>query len=86
MKRVSLIVYCVLWIVISMGSLTFAQEDAKGCKDHPLFTRMPNFYIASCETTEYDEVKFYAPPEGEKYMKLNTGLRRGLREKQALFS
>jgi hypothetical protein len=38
-----------------MGSLGFAQEkkDAKGCKDHPLFTRMPNTYIDSCKYNEF---------------------------------
>ncbi len=53
-----------------VGSLAFAQEDAKGCKDHPLFTRMPNFYINKCETKEYDEVDFYEPPKGEKRVKV----------------
>ena len=53
-----------------MGSLAFAQQDAKGCKDHPLFTRMPNFYINKCETKEYDEVDFYEPPQGEKSLKV----------------
>jgi outer membrane protein OmpA-like peptidoglycan-associated protein len=31
-----------------------AQEDAEGCKDHPLFTRFPNMYIASCESSQFD--------------------------------
>jgi outer membrane protein OmpA-like peptidoglycan-associated protein len=37
-----------------MGSIVFAQQDAKGCKDHPLFTRMPNTYIYECKFTEFD--------------------------------
>ena len=70
MKRVITVVSGVVLIVVLMGSLAFAQQDAKGCKDHPLFTRMPNFYINKCETKEYDEVDFYEPPQGEKSLKV----------------
>jgi len=54
MKRVSVILFCLAWAVVSMGSVTFAQQDAKGCKDHPLFTRMSNTYIDSCKFTEFE--------------------------------
>jgi outer membrane protein OmpA-like peptidoglycan-associated protein len=37
-----------------MGSLAFGQQDKKGCKDHPLFTRMPNTYLNDCKYTEFD--------------------------------
>ena len=70
MKRVIVIVSCITLAVVLMGSLVYAQQDAKGCKDHPLFTRMPNFYIVSCDTKEYDEKGFYEPPQGEKYVKV----------------
>jgi len=46
-----------------IGSLVFARQDKAGCKDHPLFARTPNTYMAVCMTTEYDEVDFYEPPE-----------------------
>lgn len=36
----------------------FSQEDEAGCKDHPLLTRMPNYYIYSCSEKEYDKVPF----------------------------
>jgi OmpA-OmpF porin, OOP family len=29
------------------------NEDAEGCLDHPLVTRMPGFYITSCETKDF---------------------------------
>jgi outer membrane protein OmpA-like peptidoglycan-associated protein len=32
----------------------WAQEDAEGCKDHPLFTRFPNMHIADCERSQFD--------------------------------
>ena len=66
MKRVILVVSCVTLAVVLMGSLVHAQQDAKGCRDHPLFTRMPNFYIERCESKEYDEINLYEPPQGEK--------------------
>ena len=36
-------------------SEVIAQQDAEGCKDHPLFTRLDNFYITSC-TENYNEL------------------------------
>ncbi len=36
----------------------FTQEDAKGCKDHPLITRMDNFFIAHCEEVKFDQADF----------------------------
>jgi len=35
-----------------------AQSDAEGTKDHPLFTRMPGFYIASEEAKDFDGHEF----------------------------
>jgi len=32
-------------------------QDAAGCKDHPLFTRMPGFYISEC-TQNYAQLDF----------------------------
>jgi OmpA-OmpF porin, OOP family len=33
-----------------------AQEDAEGCKDNPMFTRMPGTYISEC-SSNYDEME-----------------------------
>ncbi len=41
--------------LISAACLTFAQNDAEGCKDHPLFTRLSNFYISEC-SQNYNEL------------------------------
>ena len=35
----------------------FAQ-DAEGCKDHPLFSRMPGYYISEC-TQNFNQLDFY---------------------------
>jgi outer membrane protein OmpA-like peptidoglycan-associated protein len=44
--------------ILAAANYSLAQEtDAEGCKDHPLFTRMKNFYIRSCEKN-FDAVEF----------------------------
>ncbi len=35
-----------------------AQEDAEGCKDPALFTRMPNFHIYRCDDIQFDKFEF----------------------------
>jgi OmpA-OmpF porin, OOP family len=51
-------------ILIMNSSLT-AQEDAEGCKDHQLFTRMTNFFIEECKQN-YDSYGFLIGPEEKK--------------------
>lgn len=52
----------------------YSQEDAQGSKDHPLLTRMPNFYIYEYEDNEFDFYEFYdrggnsITVEGHKYV------------------
>jgi len=70
MKKGIAVVFGVVVAIGLMGSFAFAQQDAKGCKDHPAFTRMPNFYIVGCEQKEFDTVDFYEPPQGEKSVKV----------------
>jgi len=38
--------------------LSIAQEDVPDSKDHPLLTRMPDFYISDYEYKEFDEADF----------------------------
>jgi len=44
-------------IVLFAAAAGFAQneKDAKGSLDHPLFTRMPGYYISSYEVMEFDK-------------------------------
>ena len=51
MKRLSLLF---IGVVLLIPSASFAEPDADGCKDHPLFTRMKNYYILQCEN-KYDQ-------------------------------
>lgn len=48
-----------LWVVPAMS------QDAAGCKDHPLLTRIPDFLIDDCETSEFDSHRFYDRHENE---------------------
>ena len=48
------IVTCIAGGLISLAGLALAQqEDSAGCKDHPMFTRMPNYLITSCQDQEF---------------------------------
>jgi outer membrane protein OmpA-like peptidoglycan-associated protein len=47
-----------LVLTITMLSIVWSQEDVEGCKDHPLFNRMPNYYLNSCEEVEFGSMKF----------------------------
>jgi outer membrane protein OmpA-like peptidoglycan-associated protein len=42
-----------------------AQEDMEGSKDHPLLTRMRDFYISNYEEYDYDKASFYDDKETE---------------------
>jgi outer membrane protein OmpA-like peptidoglycan-associated protein len=60
MKRIPrlLVVSSFALAILATANYSLAQEtDAEGCKDHPLFTRMKNFYIRSCEKN-FDAVEF----------------------------
>jgi OOP family OmpA-OmpF porin len=74
MQRVFAVVFCVVLVVVLIGSFAFAQQDAKGCKDHPSLTRMEGFYIKGCAKKDFDQHEFYDPAtkqkvkvEGRKY-------------------
>lgn len=47
-----------LGLLLLATSISFAQEDSKGGKDHPIFTRMPNFYIDTYDKKEFGQEKF----------------------------
>jgi OmpA-OmpF porin, OOP family len=65
MKNVNKVLFCFLLVLLLTGNLAFAQGDAKGCKDHPLFTRMQNFYIRDCKVKEFDYFDFEEMKDGK---------------------
>jgi outer membrane protein OmpA-like peptidoglycan-associated protein len=52
-------------IVLCFFTQWAVAQDAAGCKDHPFFTRMPNFSIQDCEKKEFDDHAFYVTGERE---------------------
>lgn len=52
-----------LAMILISGSFLIAQ-DAEGCKDHPLLTRMPDYVITEC-TQNYSQLDFLTP-KGEE--------------------
>lgn len=46
--------------VLGCVPIAYAEEDAEGCKDHPVFTRMPGYRINRCETKRFDARDFPA--------------------------
>ena len=46
-----------VFVLVSSG-IGFAQEDVKGSKDHPMFTRLDNFYISHYREEKFAESEF----------------------------
>src|SRR5688572_9637668 len=52
--------------VMCLPGVAEAQQDAAGCKDHPLFNRMPDHYIERCEASPFEMRRFaVAQPQGD---------------------
>jgi OmpA-OmpF porin, OOP family len=55
----NIIFLCTFLFCIGFSSSVKSQnEDAEGCKDHPMFNRMPGFHINFCETKDFDAFSF----------------------------
>ena len=61
-QRFSLVAFFFLFVLFGSG---LAQEDHESCRDHPLITRMNNFYIQWCKASDFDAVDF-RNEKGEK--------------------
>ncbi len=48
----------VLLAFLAAGPALAQEPDAEGCRDHPLLSRMKNFYISGCRSA-FDAVEFY---------------------------
>ncbi len=54
-------------LAVAVSASATAQQDAKGCADHPFLSRMPNYYILECKSSDFDSYKFYDPAfQGKK--------------------
>ena len=50
-----LIFLLAVMFTVTTGGYT---QDTEGCKDHPLFSRMPGYYITEC-TQNFNQLDFY---------------------------
>ena len=57
-KKIFFVLGFCLFSLLMIPILSVAQEDLPGSKDHPLLTRMPNFYISDYEYKEFDQADF----------------------------
>ncbi len=82
MKRVMAVFFSLFFVLASSGLSIAADQDIKGSADHPLLSRMPNFFISEYKNTEFDSHKFIGQDkkavsiEGHKYYyiyRLNKG-------------
>jgi outer membrane protein OmpA-like peptidoglycan-associated protein len=85
MKKVFTVIFSLFCVLVICAPAPAADQDAKGSKDHPLLSRMPDFHITEYKETDFDSHKFIveqnkkAAPvnvEGRKYhiaYRLNTG-------------
>ncbi|TFG76400.1 MAG: OmpA family protein [Chrysiogenales bacterium] len=49
-------------IVFCATGLAAQQPDARDCKDHPLFNRMPGYWISGCKYVQFDSHAFLVAP------------------------
>lgn len=57
--RKSVIIIVTLLLIVFFYGITWAEKpDAKGSKDHPVVSRIPNFYISGYKDIEFDQYEF----------------------------
>ena len=83
MRRYTGILLFLAVFLFAFSSIAVAQEDEKGCKDHPMFTRMENFYIENCNEEKFDQVDFRDEKGKEikvegKYYKIDYDIKKGV--------
>jgi OOP family OmpA-OmpF porin len=76
MKNLVAVIVSLLSLVTVNGLSQAPQQDIKGSKDHPLVSRMPDFWISEYKESEFDSYKFIGADkkpliiEGHKYSML----------------
>lgn len=73
MKNVIAVIFSLFFVLAGFNLSYAADQDAKGSKDHPMLSRMPDFWIAEYKDAEFDSHKFIGGDkksvsiEGHKY-------------------
>ena len=62
--RTKTLIFISLFFLIT-GFISAQQKDVEGSKDHPLLSRMENFYISGYEEFEYESHDFYDAEDNE---------------------
>ncbi len=58
MKHLKVVIFSLFFVLAGFALSVAAEQDVRGSKDHPLLSRMPNFYISGYKDTEYDSHRF----------------------------
>lgn len=58
MDKSKVTIWLVAVFLFVFGGIAFAQKDKEGCKDHPMFTRIPNYLLSYCRESKFDQVDF----------------------------
>ena len=58
MKKVVRMLFSTVCLFLLIAGCALATEDNSDCKDHPLFSRMPGYWIHSCTEKEFDAHSF----------------------------
>jgi len=66
MKYLAKTIWIIGFLVFAVSGIVLAQEDKPGCNDHPMFTRMPEYYIYSCEQKDFEVHEFVDPSTKQK--------------------
>jgi len=82
MKNITMNVILMCALLFSITTVRGQNADVKGSKDHPLVTRLPDFYIGQYEENEYAQEDFKTeagtvPVEGHEY-KIDYRLKEGV--------
>lgn len=66
MRNCKTIICWIVVLVLCFSGLALAQEDRKGCKDHPLFSRMEGYYLWTCKVEDFGAHDFIDPGSKQK--------------------
>ncbi len=62
MKKLIVIMLLLFTLGLATGLAASDPNDAEGSKDHPLFNRMPGYFIETYDEKDFDSAKLYTGP------------------------
>jgi len=58
MKNIMAVIFSLFFVLVCFDLSIAADQDVRGSKDHPLLSRMPDFYISEYKDTDFNSHKF----------------------------